>query len=220
MRYTTVIDLRDFPQLYKNQNVRVLYLHMALAAGYHVDNLDLVRCSLRQLAEGAGLTLSAVRHGLKVLTAAGMLQPIEGGWMVKKWLQLETAKRPKNTAEGQATAEREAAQERLNQDQNETKLRQLHDWAHGATQLTRIYDEKRAAAAAGDAEAADFCARNAARAEQQRAAVRAQIEKFDKDWRDAYNKAQAGDSTAARWLQRNADKIAARRAAINETQAK
>lgn len=91
MRYTTVIDIRDYPTVYRCLSARVLYLHMVLAAGYHDDDLDKVSKSLRGLAWETGLSVAAVRHGLQVLQKAGLLEPAETGtWIVKKWIPAET----------------------------------------------------------------------------------------------------------------------------------
>ena len=71
MRYTTIIDIRDFPELYRNQNLRLLYLHLVLKSGYHDDDRDQVHTSIRRLGYETGLTVSAVRHGLAMLKKFG-----------------------------------------------------------------------------------------------------------------------------------------------------
>lgn len=85
MRYTTIIDLREYRKAYANTNVRLLYLHMVLVAGYHVDDRDICKLSLRQLAADVGLTLSAVRHALKVLEGIGMVARQGDAWHVTKF---------------------------------------------------------------------------------------------------------------------------------------
>lgn len=85
MRYTTVIDISDMPEVYRNQAARLLYIHMALCAGYHDDDRDLVRQSLRVMAVRAGLTLSAVRHALGLLQRAGLVTREGEAWRVRKW---------------------------------------------------------------------------------------------------------------------------------------
>ena len=67
MRYTTIIDLSEYPQLYRSANARLLYLHLVLKSGYHDDDRDLIDCSLRRLSMETGLTLSAVRCALDAL---------------------------------------------------------------------------------------------------------------------------------------------------------
>lgn len=97
MRYTTVIDLREYPQAYKSDSVRLLYLHLSLQAGYHEDDRDIVSTSIRRLAQGAGLTVSATRHAMHVLQAIGLLKRTSRGLLVTKWVASETvAARPKS----------------------------------------------------------------------------------------------------------------------------
>ena len=80
-----MIDISDMPEVYRNQAARLLYIHMALCAGYHDDDRDLVRQSLRVMAVRAGLTLSAVRHALGLLQRAGLVSREGDAWRVKKW---------------------------------------------------------------------------------------------------------------------------------------
>lgn len=72
MRYTTIIDITELT-LYKNRNTRLVYLHLCLACGYHSEDRDEVRASLRSLASECGLTLSALRCALAQLAAAGLV---------------------------------------------------------------------------------------------------------------------------------------------------
>lgn len=80
-----MIDISDMPEVYRNQAARLLYIHMALCAGYHDDDRDLVRQSLRVMAARAGLTLSAVRHAIGLLQRAGLVSREGEAWRVKKW---------------------------------------------------------------------------------------------------------------------------------------
>lgn len=90
MRYTTILDLRDWPALYKNHNVRLVYLHLVLIAGYHDDNRDKACISLRQLSADVGLTLSTIRHALEVLERTRIIKRTSNGIMVAKWLKEAT----------------------------------------------------------------------------------------------------------------------------------
>lgn len=67
MRYTTILDLRDWEDLYANMNIRLVYMHLALVAEYHDTNKDLTTISVRKLSEDCGLSVSAVRHALQQL---------------------------------------------------------------------------------------------------------------------------------------------------------
>lgn len=99
MRYTTLIDISDVPALYRNQNTRLLYLHMVLKSGYHDDDRDLLALSIRSLAYGCGLTVSATRNALRQLMAAGMVTKTDRGFIVKKWVKTQqiTPRKQKNT---------------------------------------------------------------------------------------------------------------------------
>lgn len=88
MRYTTIIDIREFP-LYKNPACRTLYLHMVLASGYHETDMDQVAISIRGLASQTGLTISATRHALAVLVKAGLVRRQSGQLYVAKYILKE-----------------------------------------------------------------------------------------------------------------------------------
>lgn len=120
MRYTTLIDISEVPEVYGNMNARLLYLHMVLKSGYHDDDRDTLRASFRQLAAAVGLTLSATRHALRILGASGLIQKEGEVWRVKKWIALSppTPRTQKNTARAGGTsvnyqAEQKDYQERV-----------------------------------------------------------------------------------------------------------
>lgn len=85
MRYTTVIDITELPSVYRNIHARLLYLHMALKAGYHDEDRDRLAISIRNLAYACGLSLSATRHALKVLQDAELIKREGATWYIKKW---------------------------------------------------------------------------------------------------------------------------------------
>lgn len=96
MRYTTIIDIRDYPQIYRSESCRLLYLHLVLASGYHVEDKDLCAASLRQLEAQTGLTFSAVRHALQQLQKAGLVTRQCDSWSVVKYcIPKDIATRPK-----------------------------------------------------------------------------------------------------------------------------
>lgn len=90
MRYTTVIDISEIPALYRNKNARMIYFHLALRAGYHDDDRDVVKQSIRVLAAETGITVSATRHALHVLEKAGLLTHDNGTTKVVKWVMMPT----------------------------------------------------------------------------------------------------------------------------------
>lgn len=90
MRYTTIIDIRDFPSIWKSDSCRMLYLYACLACGFEDYNRDELRESIRKLAEHTGLTVSATRHALAQLAKARLIVKTTKGYKVAKWLQSPT----------------------------------------------------------------------------------------------------------------------------------
>lgn len=140
MRYTTVIDISEFRDVYKNVNTRLLYLHLALKCGYHDADRDVIIVSIRRLAMDSGLTVSAVRHALGVLERAQLVTKSGTGWRVTKWVaQLTpTPRTQKNTAKSDSQLsrlmreqeERQEAFERALSKAVETLTKeQLEQWA-------------------------------------------------------------------------------------------
>lgn len=102
MRYTTVIDITEFPDVYRNHAARIVYLHMALKAGYHDNDRDLLTYSIRRLSYDTGLTVSAVRHALKTLMKHGLVGKAGLQWKVQKWVVEQTiTTRPRTKREMQ-----------------------------------------------------------------------------------------------------------------------
>lgn len=87
MRYTTVIDISEIQEIYRNPVARLIYLHMSLKAGYHDADRDLVNISIRRLSGDVGVTVSAVRHALRQLERAGLLTREGNLWRIRKWVE-------------------------------------------------------------------------------------------------------------------------------------
>ena len=146
MRYTTIIDITELPQVYRNVNARLLYLHLVLRSGYHNEDRDLARISLRVLASSVGLTLSATRHALHILGDAGLVVKEGDAWRVRKWFvadpptprtQRNTAKasvvgiqdgRPQEVIDAERAAARQAYQARLLKAVRECSPDELRTW--------------------------------------------------------------------------------------------
>ena len=128
MRYTTIIDIREAPTLYRNANTRLIYLELVLGSSYQQDTKDRYQGSFRTLAARAGVTISAVRNSLKQLQALGMVSPIEGGWIVKKWIEqpaiIPRRQRPKPEQPISLSEDQKASAEQLNHERWLEKLRQ------------------------------------------------------------------------------------------------
>lgn len=113
MRYTTIIDLREFPKAYKNPAVRLLYLHMCLSCGYHDKDRGKVVQSIRAMAADTGLTVGAVRNALQVLTTCHLATKYRGSLYVRTYVQEDTITKPSRKAKTQEQAHREAQQQAL-----------------------------------------------------------------------------------------------------------
>lgn len=106
MRYTTIIDITETPDVYRNKNARLVYLHLALKAGYHDEDRDVLQTSIRTTAWKVGLTVSATRHALAVLERAGLLTRTKTGWTVTKWIQAtDPTPRPRKKAAGSGASD-------------------------------------------------------------------------------------------------------------------
>lgn len=167
MRYTTLIDISEIPSIYKSQSTRLLYMHLALKAGYHNEDKDIIRISLRTLAREVGLTMGATRYALKRLIDAQLLTLDGEHWKVKKWiLEQPITPRPK-TIKAQKDAEIRAQDEaermqRLAKMEEEEKKRQQLMKKTGKTSFMLYYESQEAKANAGDVEAAEYVRRNKA----------------------------------------------------------
>lgn len=132
MRYTTVIDITDFPQIYRNIHARLVYIHMALKAGYHDDDRDNCRLSIRSLAADVGITVSATRNALLQLEKSGLISKSSDSWIVKKWVLQETP-----TSRTQKTASNKdsklSAEIRKNDQEQEERARQIMDWVRSSS---------------------------------------------------------------------------------------
>lgn len=109
MRYTTIIDISEQRDLYRNVNVRLVYLHLVLKSGYHDHDRDHVKISYRSLAADSGLTVSAVRHAINVLLKWRMLIRKDDAWIVRKWCQEQPiTTRAKSSKEAKKKAQEQA----------------------------------------------------------------------------------------------------------------
>lgn len=105
MRYTTVIDISDLSAVWRSMNARQLYFFMALRAGWHNEDRDIVDLSIRALASDSGLTVSATRCALALLQKNKLIEKVGSGWKVLKWIcQEPPTPRTKPTSESKQTA--------------------------------------------------------------------------------------------------------------------
>lgn len=159
MRYTTIIDIREFPQVYRNNHVKLVYLHLVLISGYHDGDRDQTPISIRQICYDTGLSLSAVRHSLKVLISAGLLSRSGIIWTVKKFV-LDKSISPRIRSEKKRSAAENLERERIiNEEQNlrekEEKRKYQEEIKAGKNPLKEMVKELMKRAQNGDVEAAE-----------------------------------------------------------------
>lgn len=130
MRYTTVIDITEFAAVYRNQNARLIYFHMALKSGYHAEDKDRIQTSIRRLASDLNLTVSATRHALAQLEREDLIVRTNGGWKVKKWVI-------ENYPEKNQVRKKTAAQEEKEKQQEKDRQEWLDGLKAAVTNSTR-----------------------------------------------------------------------------------
>lgn len=121
MRYTTVIDIAEISEVYKNATARLIYLHMSLKAGYHDADRDLVKLSIRRLSADVGVTVSATRHALHQLERVGLLTREGELWRVKKWVEEQQI-----TTRAKTKREMQEQIQRLERQRQQVILEQQH----------------------------------------------------------------------------------------------
>lgn len=73
MRYCKIVDIRDM-EIYKNQNIRLVYLHLCLMADSRTSEVTLSR-SLA--CDRIGVTPAAYRHALEQLQKVGLIEAVQ-----------------------------------------------------------------------------------------------------------------------------------------------
>jgi len=146
MRYTTIIDVSEIPRVYTNTNAVRVYLHLCLKCGYHDGDRDIIVVSIRRLSYELGLTLSAIRHALTLLSNYGLIKYNGGStWTVTKWVTKKSiGTRAKTEAEQQIRDRRELEtqelEERHRQKAAEDRKREAMR-KQGKTSFTEYYEQ-------------------------------------------------------------------------------
>lgn len=164
MRYTTIIDITDYREIYRNVNARLVYLHLVLSCGYHDYDRDISALSIRQLAADAGVTVAACRHALKMLARYKLVTMDGGAMTVKKWIPGEeygsrptTPKTPKNGSTPTQTKTDVVAQQYRDDDRDRQRAETERTIAEtGKTPFMLHYEEQLRQAAKGDAAALEY----------------------------------------------------------------
>lgn len=157
MRYTTIIDLRDWPQLYANLNIRLLWLELTLGANYQDAKRDLYTGSLRAIAARAGITLSATRHGLSCLEKEGLIKRSVQGLFIKKWLPAVKPTPRKISAPSSPIIEASATTIAIETQKAAYQAEQQKNAEEGTTTFIKRYERQYSQAVNGDAHSLSFC---------------------------------------------------------------
>lgn len=125
MRYTTIIDLTEIPDVWHNPNVCRVYFYLAMKCGYHDDDRDTIRVSIRNLAFASGVTVSAARHALSALLKNDLLTKEKDAWRVTKFVleKKPTSRTQKNTTTT-ISRDEEARQKELKREAEERQRRE------------------------------------------------------------------------------------------------
>lgn len=172
MRYTTIIDLSEYASLYRNHNVRLVYLHMVLKSGWHDEDRDILDMSIRALAQGAGLSISAVRHALKQLEKSQLVVHQGNVWSVRKWvLQDPPTPRPRSSKEKKqrdVITSRTMEQSKLDAQLEQQEAFRQAQRKKGISPFMEYYEDLMRRAAQGDVEAQALVKRHRNMYEQQK----------------------------------------------------
>lgn len=177
MRYTTVIDLRDYPDVYRNQNARLVYLHLSLAAGYHDNNRDMVSVSIRNLSWQVGITVSACRHALLQLERSKLVSRDGDKLVVKKWCETDTiSPRAKTAAQRKdqaRAADRDQRNDQAEQQRDRARIERENLAKQGKNSWMIYYENRQARAMSGSVADQEWCRANADRYEENKKAMSA-----------------------------------------------
>lgn len=160
MRYTTIIDLTEFPALYRSPGVRLVYLHLVLKSGYHDDDRDLTNLSIRSIARETGLTIAAARHALAQLEKFELIRRTGSLWQVKKFVIERTITRRAQTKQ----QERKQAADQIREQEQAKRAKQQAAYdkmraeleAQGKTSYMVYYEQQEELARRGDPNAILF----------------------------------------------------------------
>lgn len=138
MRYTTIIDISDIPEIYKNHNTRLVYLHLCLFSSYESDTLDVYGGSIRRLAADVGITVAAVRNSLRILFKYGLLKSTEDNkYIVTKYLTRKEIKTRAKTEKEAKEKEQKISYERRKQQEHEEEERKRKEYKEQAAELAK-----------------------------------------------------------------------------------
>lgn len=160
------MDLTEFPALYRNHNIRLVYLHMALRCGYHDSDRDMLATSVRRLSADVGISISAVRHALHILESSHLIERQGTLFWVKKWQPAESISPRASDKPQKAPTEAQKERERIDRQRDEEKAARDKQNAildqQGKTSFMVWYEAQERLAAMGDVDAKRSVERNKA----------------------------------------------------------
>lgn len=170
MRYTTILDLTEFPTLYRNHAIRLVYFHLCCRSGYHDNDRDLIQISVRSVAKDVGITIAAARHALHQLESFALISREGTMWKVKKFIVEQPITARAKTARAARSAEIkkteiEESERREAQRKAEEKER-IKLAKQGKTSFMLYYEQRLAEAQQGNVEAQRWCRSNLATYQQ------------------------------------------------------
>lgn len=182
MRYTTILDLTDFPTLYKNQTIRLVYFHLCCRSGYHDNDRDLIQISVRSVAREVGITIAAARHALHQLETFALISREGTVWRVKKFVVEQPITARAKTARAARAAEIkkteiEESERREAQRQAEEKER-IKLAKQGKTSFMLYYEQKLMEAQQGNVEAQRWCKSNFSTYQQHAVQAKSTAQKY------------------------------------------
>lgn len=182
MRYTTIIDITEYPAIWANINARCIYLYMTLRSGYHDDDRDLISASIRRLSRELHLTEGAVRHALVLLERYQLIRRQGNLWQVTKFVIERSitprAKTKRQAADQEAAAIRQQEHDRLEAERQRQEQQRKMYAAQGKTSFMIWYESEMTKAAAGDPSAiANVNADNHRMYEEHKRAIEQQLSK-------------------------------------------
>lgn len=148
MRYTTIIDISEIKELYANKHVVLLYFHLCLKCGYHADDRDIIKISLRFLARDVNITYSAARHAMCLLQRHKLVERMaDGTWKVCKYVvPADIPQRPKRAPSLNDERYREKMEEYQRQDERMRKAKEDREAGRTGIMARIKYLEEEAAA--------------------------------------------------------------------------
>lgn len=153
-----MIDITQVPGIYRNHNARLVYLHLALVAGYHDHDRDIADVSIRSLAQDVGITISATRHALRQLELAQLIKRQGLTFQVRKWVMEQPITTRAKTAKQQQLIDRAAQADREREQRERAnaieQAKREQQWSEGKTSFMLYFEDLQRKAAAGDQEAA------------------------------------------------------------------